>query len=69
MIENWKNDDFCVIKEKLIPTNIRFEKDITDFLKILRLVLSYPQNLWQCPYGIWFMKTGFHNQISNLFFI
>lgn len=35
MIENWKNDDFCIIKEKQIPISIRFEKDITNSGELL----------------------------------
>ena len=35
MTEIWRNDDFCVIKEKLIPTRIRFEKDISSSDELL----------------------------------
>lgn len=35
MTEIWKNDDFCVIKEKHIPTDIRFEKDIASSDELL----------------------------------
>lgn len=35
MIEHWKNDNFHVIKEKHIPANIRFEKDIKDSEELL----------------------------------
>ena len=35
MREIWGNDDFCIMKEKHVPTCIRFEKDIVSSDELL----------------------------------
>lgn len=36
MIEHWKNDNFCILKEKLIPVQIKLQKNIINADELLK---------------------------------
>ena len=35
MTEYWKDDDYCVTKEKLIPVSVKDSKDVKDIEELL----------------------------------